>query len=43
MRAEIDIIDTWQMTITPLPGTYEDTVRLQLPARPGIALRLRAV
>lgn len=43
MRAEIDIIDTWQMTITPLPGTHEGTVRLQLPARRGIALRLRAV
>ncbi|WP_235493475.1 DUF5605 domain-containing protein [Leifsonia sp. Leaf336] len=42
MRAEIDIVDTWEMTVTTLPGTHEGTLRVQLPARPGIALRFRA-
>jgi hypothetical protein len=40
-RAEI--IDTWNMTVTELPGTYEDEFTLTLPGRPYIAVRLRAV
>jgi hypothetical protein len=39
----VDIIDTWNMTITQLPGTYEGEFTVELPARPDLAIRLRAV
>jgi hypothetical protein len=42
MRAKIDIIDTWGMTIEELPGIHESDVRVDLPARPYIAVRVRA-
>lgn len=41
MRAHIDVIDTWDMTINELPGTFEGTVRVDLPGRPYTAVRLR--
>jgi hypothetical protein len=37
-RAEI--IDTWEMTITPVPGTFRDTATIQLPGKEDIAVRL---
>jgi hypothetical protein len=37
------VIDTWNMTVTELPGTYEGRFTLELPARPYIAVRLCAV
>ena len=40
-RFKIDVIDTWEMTITPLEGTFEGKCRIQLPAKPYIALRVR--
>jgi len=42
MTAEIDVIDTWLMTVTTLPGVHSGTVRVDLPARPYVAIRLRA-
>ena len=42
MRATIDVIDTWEMTIERLAGTHTGDVRVDLPARPYIAVRLRA-
>jgi hypothetical protein len=41
MRAHIDVIDAWNMTIEPLPGVHEGTIRVDLPARPYMAIRLR--
>jgi len=40
---EIDIIDTWNMTVETLPGTYSGRFRIELPGRQFIAVRLRAV
>jgi hypothetical protein len=40
-RAKIEIIDTWAMTIDELPGIHEGDVRIDLPARPYIAVRVR--
>ncbi len=37
----IDIIDTWEMTITPATGVYRGECRVELPGRPYIALRIR--
>jgi hypothetical protein len=39
---EIDIIDTWNMTIETLPGTYSGRFRIDLPGRQFMAVRLRA-
>ncbi len=39
----IDIIDTWEMTITPAPGVYRGDCRVELPAKSFIALRIRKV
>lgn len=37
----IEVIDTWEMTITPLEGTFSGKVRVPLPGKPYIALRIR--
>ncbi|MBZ3900215.1 DUF5605 domain-containing protein [Streptomyces griseiscabiei] len=42
VRYRADVIDTWNMTVTELPGTYEADFTLPLPGRPYIAVRLRA-
>lgn len=33
-----DVIDTWNMTITPVEGELKGTVLIQLPQKPGIAI-----
>ncbi|MCZ9881191.1 DUF5605 domain-containing protein [Arthrobacter sp. B2a2-09] len=40
---EIDIIDTWNMTVDTLPGTFSGRFRIELPGRQYVAVRLRAV
>jgi len=37
----IDVIDTWNMTTTPMPGTFSGKCRVELPGKPYIALRIR--
>jgi hypothetical protein len=39
----IDIIDTWSMTIRKLDDTYSGKCRINLPGKPHMALRIRAV
>ncbi|UKA51637.1 DUF5605 domain-containing protein [Arthrobacter sp. FW305-123] len=39
----IDVIDTWNMTVETLPGTFSGSFRLDLPGTEYIALRFRAV
>jgi len=41
MTAEIDVIDTWGMTIETLPGQHTGDTKVDLPARPYVAIRLR--
>jgi hypothetical protein len=38
---KIDIIDTWEMTITPLEGEFSGKFRIQLPGKQYMALRIR--
>ena len=38
---QVDIIDTWEMTITPMEGAFSGKCRVDLPAKPYIALRIR--
>jgi hypothetical protein len=42
MTARVDVMDTWNMTVQRMPGTYEGTVRFDLPGRPYCALRIVA-
>jgi hypothetical protein len=36
----VDVVDTWNMTVDRLPGTFEETFTVPLPARQYMALRL---
>ena len=38
---ELDVIDTWGMTVEPVPGVHTGTVRVDLPARQYTAVRAR--
>ena len=38
-RYRVEIIDTWNMTITPVEGPFEGTFEVQLPRLPYIAVR----
>ncbi|WP_083706304.1 DUF5605 domain-containing protein [Arthrobacter sp. QXT-31] len=40
---QIDVIDTWNMTVETLPGTFSGRFRIELPGRQFVAVRLRAV
>lgn len=40
-RAEI--IDPWEMTITPVDGTFEGKSTTKLPGKPYLAVRFRKV
>ena len=37
----IDVIDAWEMTITPVAGTFSGETRVELPGRPYVAVRIR--
>jgi len=39
----IDIIDTWDMTITPVAGKHSGKARVDLPAKTDIAVRFKEV
>ncbi|MEV6345633.1 DUF5605 domain-containing protein [Actinoplanes sp. NPDC051851] len=39
-RFRVDVVDTWNMTVESLPGTYESAVLVPLPARQFMAIRL---
>ncbi len=38
---EAEFLDPWLMTSTPIPGLHRGLTKLQLPAKPGTALRFR--
>ncbi|MEV4356480.1 DUF5060 domain-containing protein [Nonomuraea sp. NPDC049625] len=40
---EVELIDAWNMTITPVDGVHRDRVRVGLPSRPYLALRMTRV
>jgi hypothetical protein len=39
----VEVIDPWEMTVTPLEGKYKKGQELKLPATPYLALRIREV
>ncbi|MDO4339324.1 MAG: DUF5605 domain-containing protein [Eubacteriales bacterium] len=42
-RYEIELIDTWNMSIDKLPGVYEGRVRIEMPGRQYMAIRMKRV
>jgi hypothetical protein len=40
---EIDVIDTWDMTVEALPGTFSGRFKIELPGKQFVTVRLRAV
>jgi len=40
-RYSVEVIDTWEMTVTPLEGTFAGRFAVELPGRPYMAVRLR--
>ncbi|MBD0378637.1 DUF5605 domain-containing protein [Paenibacillus sedimenti] len=36
----MEIIDTWNMTVTPLKGTFRGATKVELPGKPYMALRM---
>ena len=42
-KFKIEIIDTWQMTITPLEGQFEGQCEIDLPGKPYMAVRVQSV
>jgi hypothetical protein len=43
MGFKTEVIDTWEMTVTPLDGIYEGRCDVAMPGKPYHALRLRKV
>ena len=37
----VEVIDTWEMTTTPLGGSFEGRFRVELPGKPYLAVRVR--
>lgn len=40
---EIDVIDTWEMTVDSMAGTFTGICSVTLPGKPYIAMRIRRV
>ena len=38
---EVDVIDTWAMTVDAVPGRHTGVVRVDLPGRQFMAIRAR--
>ena len=38
-----DLIDTWEMTITPVTGTFKGSVQFDMPVKPYMAVRIERV
>ena len=42
-RFKADVIDTWAMTIAPLPGEFSGRAEIALPTKPYLAIRLTKI
>jgi hypothetical protein len=42
-RYRIEVIDVWEMTITPLEGAFTGRFTIELPSKPYVAVRLQKV
>jgi len=39
----VDWIDTWNMTITQVPGTFRNVTEIPMPGKPYMAARIRPI
>ncbi len=39
-KYQVDVIDTWEMTATPLEGVFEGRFKVELPGKPCLAVRI---
>jgi hypothetical protein len=42
-RFRAEVLDTWNMTVTPVPGEFSGPSEIPLPGRPYTAVRVVAV
>lgn len=42
-KYEVELIDTWDMTVEKLPGCYEGDIRIELPEKQYMAVRMKSV
>jgi len=42
-KVQVEVIDTWGMTITPLEGAFEGRFQIELPGKPYLAVQIRKV
>ncbi len=40
-RYQIEVIDTWEMTVNPIEGTFAGRSKVALPGKPYLAVRLK--
>jgi hypothetical protein len=40
-RYQAEVIDTWEMTVTPIEGTFAGRSKVALPGKPYLAVRLK--
>jgi hypothetical protein len=40
---QADVIDIWEMTVTPIDGIFSGSCRVDLPGKPYVALRLQKI
>ena len=40
-KFRLEVIDTWNMTITPVEGTFSGRAEITLPGKPYIAVRAK--
>lgn len=40
-KYSVEVLDTWEMTITPVPGSFEGTFTILLPTKPYLAVLVR--
>jgi hypothetical protein len=43
VKYKVIVIDTWNMTISELNGTFEERFRIELPGRQYMAVRMTKV
>jgi hypothetical protein len=42
-KYKIDVLDTWEMTETPISGVFQHQVDIELPGKPWLAVRMHKV
>jgi len=42
IKFKFEVIDTWNMTITPVEGTFSGSTEIKMPGRPWMAVRIKS-